>query len=145
MAHDIVEERLDSHGFGNTSPARAGTNTAARRAPPTAVPLRDHHGRHPGGPLPRRRALTSPSLPSSPAIATFSSRPGEKAAMLDPDVMRPVFADPKTNFVFKKLFGAGAQAPAHRAAQRAARAAARARGGGGDLPARGGAASAWRS
>ena len=25
--------------------------------------------------------------------------------MLDPDVMRPVFADPKTDFVFKKLFG----------------------------------------
>ena len=32
MAHDIVEERLDSHGFGNTCPARAGTNAAARRA-----------------------------------------------------------------------------------------------------------------
>ncbi|MBK6534810.1 MAG: hypothetical protein IPF99_36315, partial [Deltaproteobacteria bacterium] len=30
--HDIVEERLDSHGFGNTCPARAGTNAAARRA-----------------------------------------------------------------------------------------------------------------
>lgn len=32
MAHDIVEERLSSHGFGNTCPAVAGTSPAARRA-----------------------------------------------------------------------------------------------------------------